>query len=66
MLGLEVVELMTLPAISVSKWVAQKTGFVLVGTLKDYKAPRALDPTARHDVKQWALQANRTVNTRTV
>ena len=57
-LALEVVNLMTLPGNIASERVAQKAGFVLVGTLEDYKPPRALDPKARYEVRQWALRAS--------
>ncbi len=60
-LGLSVVNLMTLPGNIGSERVAQKAGFVLVGTLEDYKPSRALDPGARHEVQQWALRSDRSV-----
>ena len=59
-LGLDVINLMTLPGNVASERVAQKAGFVSVGTVRDYAPPRAIDPEARHDVKQWALRAGNT------
>ncbi len=54
-LGLEVVELMTLPGNVASEKVAQKAGFVLVGMIDDYRPTGAIDPDARYEVKQWVL-----------
>lgn len=56
-LGIETVELMTLPGNVASDRVAAKAGFELVGTLHDYKPTRAVDPDARHRVKHWILHA---------
>ena len=58
-LGLRLVNLMTLPGNIASERVAQKAGFVLVAVVPDYAPPRALDPEARHEVRQWVLHANR-------
>jgi RimJ/RimL family protein N-acetyltransferase len=58
-LGLRVVNLMTLLGNIASERVAQRAGFVLVGMVQDYAPPRALDPEARHEVKHWVLRANR-------
>ncbi len=57
-LDLRVVNLMTLPGNIASERVAQKAGFVPIGRIQDYKPPRALDPEARHEVRQWVLQAS--------
>ena len=57
-LGLKVVNLMTLPGNIASEKVAQKAGFVQFGMVQDYKPPRALDPEARHEVKQWVLRGS--------
>lgn len=57
-LGLKVVNLMTLPGNIASERVAQKAGFVLLGMVQDYKPPRALDPEAQHEVKQWVLRGS--------
>ncbi len=58
-LSLNEVNLMTLPGNVASERVAEKAGFVLIGMVQDYAPPRALDPEARHEVKRWVLQANR-------
>ena len=58
-LGLDEVSLMTLPGNVASERVAGKAGFVHVGMVQDYAPPRALDPEARHEVKRWVLQSNR-------
>jgi RimJ/RimL family protein N-acetyltransferase len=55
--GLESVDLMTLPGNVASERVAQKAGFTLSGTMQDYAPPRARDPNARHDVRHWVLRA---------
>lgn len=55
-LGIETVELMTLPGNVASERVAEKAGFELVGILNDYKPTRALDPDARHRVNHWILR----------
>ena len=55
-LGLKVVNLMTLPGNIASERVAQKAGFAPLGMVQDYKPPRALDPEAQHEVKQWVLR----------
>jgi RimJ/RimL family protein N-acetyltransferase len=55
-LGLQVVSLMTLHGNVASERVAQKAGFVLVGTVEDHKPARALDPEARYTVKEWVLE----------
>jgi RimJ/RimL family protein N-acetyltransferase len=56
MLGLQVINLMTLAGNTASEKVAQKAGFVLVGMIDDYKPVRALDPEARYEVRQWVLE----------
>jgi len=56
-LGVETVDLMTLPGNVASERVAAKAGFELVGTLDDYKPTRALDPEVRHRVNHWVLRA---------
>jgi RimJ/RimL family protein N-acetyltransferase len=55
-LGLQEVKLMTLPGNRASERVAEKAGFVAAGMLQDYTPPRALDPTARHEVTLWVLR----------
>ena len=57
-LGLREVNLMTLMGNIASERVAQKAGFVSIGMIQDYKPSRALDPEARHEVKQWVLKAS--------
>ncbi len=54
--GLREVKLMTLPGNGASERVAEKTGFIAVGMIQDYTPPRALDPEARHEVKEWVLK----------
>jgi RimJ/RimL family protein N-acetyltransferase len=60
-LGLRVVDLMTLPGNIASERVAQKAGFVLAGMIRDYAPSRALDPEARHEVKHWVLRESPSV-----
>lgn len=58
-LGIRKINLMTLTGNVASERVAQKAGFVSIGLIQDYKPSRALDPEARHEVKQWVLKASR-------
>ena len=57
--GFQVVNLTTFPGITASERVAQKAGFVLAVTFEDYKPNTALDPEARHEVKQCVLSLDR-------
>jgi RimJ/RimL family protein N-acetyltransferase len=55
-LGIETVDLMTLPGNVASERVAEKAGFERIGTLDDYKPTRALDPDVRRRVSHWVLR----------
>ncbi len=54
-LGIDTVELMTLPGNIASERVAQKAGFEHAGVLEDYAPSRARNPAARVTVNQWVL-----------
>jgi RimJ/RimL family protein N-acetyltransferase len=57
-LGIDTVNLMTLPGNLASERVAEKAGFERVGTLDDYRPTRAIDPEARYYVNRWILRGS--------
>jgi RimJ/RimL family protein N-acetyltransferase len=58
-LGTKSVDLTTVVGNVASERVATKAGFVLVGTLEDYKLPRSRDADARYNLKHWVLRRDR-------
>ena len=47
------IDLMTKIGNVASERVAEKAGFVVLGTIAQYEPARAVDPDARHEVKHW-------------
>ena len=47
------IDLMTKIGNVASERVAEKAGFVVLGTIAQYEPARAVDPDVRHEVKHW-------------